>query len=364
MVCYFPMPYRRSAELKIRNLGTETAPLSVEVITGTMPEEPETYGYFHARWHRAESPEVSADRWMDKPILNTTGRGRLVGVHLHIWNPLGGWWGEGDEKIFVDGERFPSAFGTGTEDFLGFCYGYPPYKVKPFHNVNFSQYDSKGHQSLNRYLIADNVPFQESIGFFLERYNPQVGRMPREYVDARERTVKLAALPYWYADAPFAARAYRTYSAAELSGYYELEPKVYEPGAVEIESLPVTVTAGKIRKHYWSWMEWSGDTQLVWEDAAVGALLSVPVTVEKAGAYALTVRVNRHSGYGAFELSFSGETKLVDLDWDGGREWTGLKVEFKQAELKAGTHMLKMKAIKPGRAGARISGALDFFKIK
>lgn len=364
MYCYFPMPYRRSAELKIRNLGAAAAPLSVEVITGAMPEAPETYGYFHARWHQAESSEVSKDRWMDKPILHTTGRGRLVGVHLHVWNPLGGWWGEGDEKIFVDGERFPSAFGTGTEDFLGFCYGYPGYKVKPFHNVNFNQYATKGHQSLNRYLITDSVPFQKSIDFYLERYNPQVGRMPQEWVDARERTVKLTAVPYWYGDAPFRAGEYRTYSAAELTGYCELEPKVYEPGAVEMETLPVTVTAGKTRKHYWSWMEWSGDTQLVWEEVPAGAVLSVPVSVEKKGTYALRVRLNRHPGYGAFELSFNGETLPVDLDWDGGREWTGRDVDFKPMELKAGTHMLKMKAMDPGRPGSEISGALDFLQIE
>jgi len=29
-------------------------------------------------------------------------------VMLHVWNPRGGWWGEGDEKFFVDGEKFPS----------------------------------------------------------------------------------------------------------------------------------------------------------------------------------------------------------------------------------------------------------------
>ena len=37
---------------------------------------------------------------------------------LHVWNPRGGWWGEGDEKFFVDGEKFPSTFGTGSRGLL------------------------------------------------------------------------------------------------------------------------------------------------------------------------------------------------------------------------------------------------------
>ena len=55
-------------------------------------------------------------------MLRTQGRGRFCGVMLHVWNPLGGWWGEGDEKFFVDGEKFPSTFGTGSEDYFGYAW--------------------------------------------------------------------------------------------------------------------------------------------------------------------------------------------------------------------------------------------------
>ena len=42
---------------------------------------------------------------------------------LHVVEPRGGWWGEGDEKFFVDGEKFPSTFGTGSEDYFGYAWG-------------------------------------------------------------------------------------------------------------------------------------------------------------------------------------------------------------------------------------------------
>jgi hypothetical protein len=57
------------------------------------------------------------DRWPDWTMIKTEGRGRFMGVMLHVWNPRGGWWGEGDEKFFVDGEKYPSTFGTGSEDY-------------------------------------------------------------------------------------------------------------------------------------------------------------------------------------------------------------------------------------------------------
>ena len=62
---------------------------------------------------------VCEDRKPDWVILATQGRGQFCGVMLDVWNPRGGWWGEGDEKFFVDGEKFPSTIGTGSEDYFG-----------------------------------------------------------------------------------------------------------------------------------------------------------------------------------------------------------------------------------------------------
>ena len=70
----------------------------------------------------ATSSRCRPDRWPDWTMLKTEGRGRFCGVMLHVWNPRGGWWGEGDEKFFVDGEKFPSTIGTGSEDYFGYAW--------------------------------------------------------------------------------------------------------------------------------------------------------------------------------------------------------------------------------------------------
>ena len=66
-------------------------------------------------------------------MLQTEGRGRFCGVMLHVWNPRGGWWGEGDEKFFVDGEKFPSTFGTGSEDYFGYAWCDPHLFQRAYH---------------------------------------------------------------------------------------------------------------------------------------------------------------------------------------------------------------------------------------
>ena len=52
--------------------------------------------------------------------MEATGRGHFVGVTMSVLQNQDGWWGEGDDMFFVDGEKTPSINGTGSEDyFLG-----------------------------------------------------------------------------------------------------------------------------------------------------------------------------------------------------------------------------------------------------
>ena len=112
------------------------------------------------------------DRKIDWTLLVTQGEGRYVGTQLHVWNPRAGWWGEGDEKFFVDGEKFPSTFGTGSEDYFGFAWGAED-RVDPFVQALHSQSKTEfPHINVNRWHIADNIPFQKSFEGDLEKYFP------------------------------------------------------------------------------------------------------------------------------------------------------------------------------------------------
>jgi hypothetical protein len=112
------MPFSKEAKIEIVNDGKESRRIEFEITHAPLLWDADSYGRFHAKWHRDAFLPKEKERWIDWTMLTTKGRGRFCGVQLEIWNPLGAWWGEGDEKFFVDGEKFPSTYGTGSEDYM------------------------------------------------------------------------------------------------------------------------------------------------------------------------------------------------------------------------------------------------------
>ena len=75
-----------------------------------------------------------SERAIDWPFLKTEGAGRFVGLHAARVESARRWWGEGDEKFFVDGEKFPSTIGTGSEDYFGYAWCCPALFQNAYHN--------------------------------------------------------------------------------------------------------------------------------------------------------------------------------------------------------------------------------------
>ena len=129
---YWYMPFAKSAAVELVNGDKTPRSVEIEIVHAPLARPFEGMGHFHAKWHR-DTFTLPKDRWPDWVMLRTLGRGRFCGVMLHVWNPKGGWWGEGDEKFFVDGEKFPSTFGTGSEDYFGYAWGLPALFQRPYH---------------------------------------------------------------------------------------------------------------------------------------------------------------------------------------------------------------------------------------
>ena len=166
------MPFAKSAVVELVNEDAASrGGRSSRSSTPRWTRPFEGLGHFHCKWHRDTFP-LPKDRWPDWTMLRTEGRGRFCGVMLHVWNPRGGWWGEGDEKFFVDGEKFPSTIGTGSEDYFGYAWCNPDLFQRPYHCQTMTQ-NNKGHQSVLRWHIVDNVPFQKSFEGCIEKYYKQ-----------------------------------------------------------------------------------------------------------------------------------------------------------------------------------------------
>lgn len=118
MNCYFPMPFARHAKITVENLlPDEGIDGFFYTINFEELDEPAGDAYFHARFNRT-NPLRYGD---DYTILDgVEGSGNFVGCYMTWQQNNNGWWGEGEVKMFLDGDtEFPTICGTGTEDYFG-----------------------------------------------------------------------------------------------------------------------------------------------------------------------------------------------------------------------------------------------------
>jgi hypothetical protein len=171
MSCRWVMPYQQGGQVSLLNLSGAPIDAELEVKTGAWSWDEDSM-YFHAGW-RGQYP-VPTRPFSDWNYVTLKGKGVYVGDTLTVMNPVSDWWGEGDEKIWVDGEDFPSIFGTGTEDYYGYSWGglSKDFYQHPFHAQPFSNQYNK----LNRKEPSDQT--SNAQGFSVETRSRSLDTMP------------------------------------------------------------------------------------------------------------------------------------------------------------------------------------------
>jgi hypothetical protein len=190
------MPFSKNAVVKLINKGKKDFEMTCTIVSHPLERSADELLRFHAKNFNDDSFESDKKvegKDIDWTFFKTTGQGRFCGASFHVDNTweepekkaetwwygawakktIDWWWGEGDEKFYVDGEKFPSTFGTGSEDYIGYAWSAePPFPTfdSPFASQPYTAIDGNGHTIVNRFQIADNVPFQKSFEACLERY--------------------------------------------------------------------------------------------------------------------------------------------------------------------------------------------------
>jgi hypothetical protein len=180
---YWYMPFRNGARLVLKNNGGVACSLQISVTYAPLSRPIAGLSRFHAKWHRNEFLPTDPARSIDWTLLTTQGRGRFCGTLLHVYNTSRSWWGEGDEKFFTDDEKFPSIFGTGSEDYFGYAWTNTKLFSRSYHGQTLC--DVSGNVSLNRWHISDNIPFQSAFAGYIEKY-------------FSETTARYATTVFWY----------------------------------------------------------------------------------------------------------------------------------------------------------------------
>ncbi len=348
------MPFTNGADIKFVNAGNDQLKFKYEISSVNIHGDLTRFARFHAKWHRDAFLPVNPDRHIDWTLLKTTGAGRFVGVMLDIWNPGGGWWGEGDEKFFVDGEKFPSTFGTGSEDYFGYAWGDPALFQSAYHDQTHNDGNNRGRISVNRWHISDQVPFQKGFEGDIEKYF------------SNDRPTRYAATVYWYL-APGGSDPYSSVPVADRTNYFAPAPVDKVAGALEGEQMKIlSLTGGHAQKQEMAgWGEkWSDNAQLWWTGAKPGDRLELALPVAKTGHYQVLAQFTKAADYGIVQLSLDGEKVGSPMDFfHDGVVPTG-ELDLGTRELSAGPHQLTVEIMGANpKAVKSFMFGLDYAKL-
>lgn len=380
---YWHMPYAAGARIVITNDGKDVRKLELEIDTVALePSAAAKLLRFCAAWHADDFTGLDAarfmhkggDRWPDWPLLAVGGKGRFVGMSEHVWK-FGGWWGEGDEKFFIDGEKFPSTIGTGSEDYIGYAWAAnPPFVTfdSALAAVSRLRPDAQEDTSVCRFHVCDDLPFSKGFQGFIE-VMPDDNCKPALY----------DTCVYWYreqgAENPYPIVPAQTRSHRRparnmphvLPSTFQAPPP--KPGLLEGENMKVlSVGSGR---HWVQEMgsyaggKWSGNAQLIWTDGKQGDAIEIEFQVPDGGRRDWHAVFTKAEDYGVFELTIDGKPvgKAIDL-FDNKVTTTG-EIPLGVTDLAQGRHVLKATAVgqnpqvRIGTSGGYLFG-LDYLLTK
>jgi len=200
--CFFPMPFGRRARISVTNQGEQPInALYWNIDWRKLPSAlPPDTGYFHAVYRQA-TPNVAVpgaktnlDGKNNYIWLDANGRGQFMGVTMSVVENADGWWGEGDDMFFIDGESSPSINGTGTEDyFLGaWDFGGKSFAYGLFGAPVVGAERKGGKWSVYRFHLDSPIPFRRSLHATIEHGH------------ANDRGDNYYSVAYWYQIEPHA----------------------------------------------------------------------------------------------------------------------------------------------------------------
>ncbi|MGA2430544.1 MAG: glycoside hydrolase family 172 protein [Candidatus Acidiferrum sp.] len=210
---FFPMPFQKHALITVSNEGREDVDafyFNLDYRALSYPLPPGTL-YFHAQFRQAQPNHGWTTDWTsngDSRVdnaknldgkdnyvwLEATGQGHYVGVTMSILQNQNGWWGEGDDMFFIDGDPHPSINGTGSEDyFLGaYDFGEQSFSYRLFGAPVKGEERAGGRSSVYRFHLDSPITFTKSL------------RATIEHGHANHRSDNFYSVAYWYQTEPHA----------------------------------------------------------------------------------------------------------------------------------------------------------------
>jgi hypothetical protein len=340
--CYWPMPFKKHARVTVTNdSGRLKVPKFYYYIDyDQSPDLPDDVMHFHAQY-RQEYPVDEGDYL----ICDTTGRGHYVGTVLSVQSCSKGWFGEGDDRFYIDGDKGPGMHGTGTEDYFCDAWGFREF-MRPYYGVVLMEgFEFGDRATVYRWHIADPIPFQKSLRFEIEHKGSTFYEDDKSANWHGERPDLYSSVAFWY----------QAGQAKRFASVPPLEERMVKATVIEFEKVidnvkteppAVKIAAGR-------WEGFSGGGQLQISPASPDTVVTVPFVLDKplagAGRLALTTSI---SG-GVWRVCLDGKVipRLQHADlYDKYITPTDFNLGY--VELSAGKHELRFEC-KGKRATSR-----------
>jgi hypothetical protein len=312
--CFWPMPFRKHAKITFTNEAeTDIGVLAYQITYAETPV-PENAGYFHAQWRHANTATQNPYVILD----GVKGQGQYVGTFL-AWSQMSdGWFGEGEVKFYLDGDReFPTICGTGTEDYFLSSWGFSRVFSAPFVGVPLKdgcpEAEPNGRAgtkwSLYRWHVMDPVRFQQDLRVTVQA----LGWAPKY----RKLSDDVSSVAYWYQTEPHAPFPKLPSLDERLKPGKAATTAI--KGAIECEDLKVLgSTPGREvgRQNLNSFGSgWSAGSHLWFQAKAAGDFIEIEVPAGDRSKAKIILHATRAPDYG--KLTFTVNNKPAGTEFDG-----------------------------------------------
>lgn len=336
---FWHMPFRKHARLEVWNQSTNRMTVYCQVNWMQLPSMPEDTLYFHARYHQ----EFPVKPFSPYTIFEGQGEGHYVGTVLSSQNSFGVWFGEADDRFYIDGEPNPSLVGTGTEDY--FTDGW---NLRLFSNPNAGVTICEP-QSVDcrltayRWHLHAPVIFRKSLKVEIERrsfidYRDSPGG-PRKLHDFKYRPDFFSSVAFWYQKGvaqPFCA-------LPPLSE--RLNPELW----VEVKDLGDRIKCSPgLKPIVRSNRTCQGKTMFYVENDKVGAWLDVPFEIKDEAQYSLSVFQVLFREYGQWSVTLlgAGQTNILDPALDFYDAYVSLKENWPESQVYSTVRETKLGVLR------------------
>jgi hypothetical protein len=314
--CYWRMPFHESARIVITNDNPDRSTGLYWQIDWLQLEslEPET-PYFHARY-RCEFPAVAGRDYL---IADLAGRGQYVGTVMSVTMAQDGWFGEGDDFFFIDGEEVPSLQGTGSEDYFNDAWGFRA-RTGPWCGQPRWQGEAAGDSGVcYRWHLLDPVNFEKSLRVVIEHKG---NRPDSEDGFFLERPDFLSSVAFWYQTGePRKWEPLPDWHQRRVPWQSQHLVRTLRQARTTTDDRPLVQTVGFF----------GARPILTWSAKKPLATLTVPFAAPAAARYALRLTAAYGPDYGAYDILLDGAV-VKHVDFHMG--------EFSEADLLLGTHEL------------------------